>query len=820
VTDPGSGADGRHEDRLDALGLDERAALTAGVDDWHTMALPEHGVPALKVADGPSGVRGESYTSTRSASFPCGTALAATFDPELVERVGAAIADEARTKAAHAVLGPTLNLIRHPLGGRDFETFGEDALLAGAIGAAWVRGVQSRGVAACPKHLVANDVEIERLTVSSDVAERVLREVYLLPFEAALVHGGAWMVMASYNRVNGVHACEDPWLLRQVLRDEWGFDGLVVSDWFATTSTVTSSVAGLDLEMPGPPRHLGPALAQAVRDGLVDADVVAEQARHVLRTLDRVGAGPGPEPPETSVDDPERWDLARSVAAAATVVLRNEVVAGSPLLPLDPGVRRIAVLGPNAAVAVVQGGGSARVTPHRTVSPLAGLRARLGPGVEVVHLPGTVRGPGLPVLDGRSACAGDAPGVRLEYSAADGGPVLDAVVVDRLDPIWSGRFSPHVDPVRFHVRATATVEVERDGPHTFGITSVGPCTVHLDGRLVLDNQEPEPGTSFFGYGSAEVRATVDLRAGSRHELVVEYARPLDQPMGALRLGLQPPLGDDPIGAAAALAAGADVAVIVVGTDEDIERESEDRTVFGLTGDQDELVRRVVAANPRTIVVVNAGGPVDLPWADDVPAIVWSWFGGMGLGEALAAVLVGDVEPAGRLPFTVPRALRDAPCDITATDPPGHLRYEEGLLVGHRWYATQGIAPRWWFGDGLGYAALAWGDPDAPAAWSPGAFFPVDVEVANPGPRDGVAVVQVYLRRPASTLERPAWVLGGFTSAAVPAGATRTVRVAIDHTALRHWDDDAQEWSVEPGPLEVRVARSAGDPGVLLAVDVI
>ncbi|HKA03680.1 MAG TPA: glycoside hydrolase family 3 N-terminal domain-containing protein, partial [Acidimicrobiales bacterium] len=339
------------EDLAAELALDEQAALAGGGDEWHTVALRARGIPRLKVTDGPSGARGESYTTTTSASFPCGSAVGASFDPSLAARVAAAIADEARTKGAHVVLGPTLNLHRHPLGGRNFESFGEDPLLVARLGAAYVAGLQARGVGACPKHLVANDAEIERLTISSEVDERTLREVYLQPFEAALRDAGAWTLMASYNRINGTFACENYWLLTELVKGEWEFDGVVISDWHATHHTVRCAEAGLDLEMPGPAKHFGAPLVDAVKRGDVDADLVADKARRILRLLDRVGAEAGPERPERSEDDPARWALAREAAAAAMVLLTNR----DGLLPLDPArLRRVAVIGPNADVAIVQ----------------------------------------------------------------------------------------------------------------------------------------------------------------------------------------------------------------------------------------------------------------------------------------------------------------------------------------------------------------------------------------------------------------------------------------------------------------------------------
>ncbi len=807
----------RLEDLADALTLDEQASLTAGDDVWNTVGLPERGLGRVKVSDGPVGVRGESHTTTTSASFPCGTALGATFDPALVHRVAAALGDEARTKGVHVLLGPTVNLVRHPLGGRNFEAYGEDPLLTSTLATAFVQGVQSRGVAACVKHLVANDAEIERLTISSEVDERTLREVYLRPFEAAVLDAGVWSVMGSYNRVNGTFACEHEWLLRTVLKGEWGFDGLVISDWHATHDTVRCARGGLDLEMPGPSGRFGARLADAVRRGEVPAEVVADQARRVLRLADRVGATAGPEPEEQSVDDPGRWVLAREAAAAAMVLLRNEPLAGGPVLPLDPTrLRRVAVIGPNAGQAMIQGGGSARVTPHRVVTPLAGLRARLGPEVEIVMEEGCATGQVLPVLDDRLALAGDEPGILMEYRADPGGPVLFSNTLPHLDPVWYGRFSPAVDPDRFHVTARATIVAPRTGTYVLGLTSVGPARVTFDGTLVIDTVEAGPGSSFFGFGGAELTAEIELEAGASGELVVQYPRPENQ-LAGFRVGLRAPLGDDPIGRAAAAAAGADVAVVVVGTDEEWETEGRDRQTMSLPGEQDELVRRVVEANPNTVVVVNAGAAVDLPWADLVPAILVAWFPGMAGGEALARVLVGDDEPGGRLPFTVPSDLADAPCDISRADPAGQLRYTEGLLVGHRWYLTHDVEPRWWFGQGLSYTTFSWGSPVAPGSWSLGSPLVVTVPVANTGRRLGTEVVQAYLRRPASTLARPRSVLGGFANVRLGAGAAAEVTVEIDLAALRHWDGTG--WVIEPGPLEIRVARSAGDPGQVVNVGV-
>jgi beta-glucosidase len=800
---------GPYETLLDDLDLDDRAALTAGHDDWNTEARPEHGVPAIRVTDGPVGARGQSFTGATAALFPCGSALGATFDPVLVGRIGAALGDEARTKQAHVLLGPTLNLHRHPLGGRNFESYGEDPLLVSRLAVAFIRGVQSRGVGACPKHLVANDAEIERMTISSDVDERVLREVYLRPFEAAVTEGEAWTVMASYNRVNGIYACEHRWLLSDVLMGEWGFEGVIISDWFATHTTDATLLAGTHLEMPGPARHLGPAVADAVRAGRVPADVVDDAARRVLRLADRVGASLAPSAPERSEDDPGRWELAVEASAASMVLLRNRTTAGHEraVLPLDPGMRRLAVIGPNVEVAAAQGGGSARVLPHRTVAPLAGLRARF-PESDVVFAAGAPTSPASAILDGRFAHSASGPGLHVDYRAEQGGPVSASATLREANPIWSGHIAAGIDPSQFHVTATTTLTARRTGAHELELGSVGACTLSIDGEVVLRTDPSLSSELFFGFGTTPVRTTVDLARGEPHQLEVDYVRRPGPPVGGFRIRIGEPLGDDPIGDAAALAASADAAVVVVGTDSDIECEGFDRRSFALTGEQDELVRRVAAANPRTAVVVNAGAAVDLPWLDDVGAALLMWFPGMAGGEALAAVLAGDREPSGRLPVTVPVHVEDAPCDITRPDPPGHLRYTEGLDVGHRSYLKRGLTPRAWFGEGGSYTSFEWGAIAAPESWSPGSPLEVRVAVTNTGNRRGVEVVQAYVGQPE--------VLGGFTRVALEPGETQVVAVAIDPTARRRWDA-GRGWVTDIAPLPVRLARSAGDAGRTIVV---
>ncbi len=381
---------------LAQLTIDEKAAMAAGTDLWHTAAVERLGIPPLKVTDGPIGARGERWTGGRSAAFPCGTALGATWDVNLVEEVGRRIGNEARRKQCHVLLAPTVNIHRHPLAGRNFECYSEDPHLTSRMAVAYINGVQSNGVGCSVKHFAANDSEFERLTISSngvgcsvkhfaandsefermtissEVDERTLREITLPPFEAAVREAGVWSVMTAYNRLNGTYCSAHPWLIDTLLKVEWGFDGVVMSDWYGTHSTVDAGRAGLDLEMPGPPQYFGDNLAQAVRDGEVDEKRLDDMAGRLLTILERAGALADPTVrPEESVDDPEDRDVARRAAAGSFVLLQNRDAA----LPLE-NVATLALIGPNADIAHVMGGGSARVPTHPLVSPLDGIRAR------------------------------------------------------------------------------------------------------------------------------------------------------------------------------------------------------------------------------------------------------------------------------------------------------------------------------------------------------------------------------------------------------------------------------------------------------------
>ena len=804
------------------LTLEEKATLTAGVDFWTTLAVPRVGLPAVRLTDGPNGARGPWTRGEGDAGavcVPCGAAMGATWDPALIERVGVLLGTETRRKACRVLLAPTVNIHRSPLAGRNFECYSEDPLLSGRAAAALVRGVQSQGVATTVKHLIANEAETERYSMSSEVDERTRREIYLVPFELAIREGGSLGVMTSYNRLNGIWCTEDAELLAGVLRDEWGFEGFVVTDWYGVTTTEVSPGAGVDLEMPGPGRAYGPALAEAVAAGTVDEALVDAQVTRLLSVFDRIGAldDAGDEQPG-SADEPEDRALAEEAAIAGTVLLTNDGT-----LPLDvAALGRVAVIGPNADRAVVMGGGSAQVEPAHLTSPLAALRAHLGEAVEVVHQPG--------VDISRSAVTVRGP-VHAEVSV-DG----EVVRTETWPTTQMVSFGPPEEVGDdFTVRATTTFTPARTGPHAFSLVQAGRARVTVAGEVVVDGiaDPPERGHSFLGFGSKEAVGSVDLVAGEEAEVLVEYRSEGAEGVYAVRVGVQATLPDDALDRAVAAAAEADVAVVVVGTDDEWESEGFDRRTMDLPGDQDELVRRVAAANPRTVVVVNAGAPVTMDWVEGPAAIVQSWFGGQEMGPALAQVLTGDAEPGGRLPTTIPVRLEHNPTfGLFPGDHDVHP-YGEGVFVGYRWYQSRHLPVRFPFGHGLSYTSFTVGEPVlSSASFTPGATVEVQVPVTNTGDRAGSEVVQLYVAPPARTrVPRPAQELKAWAKVALAPGETTTVTLTLDERAFAWWDvgdearaavhdrlplrppDDGRPvrtagWRVDPGAYGLRIGRSA------------
>lgn len=814
------------ENLLEQMTLEEKCMLLAGADMWRTHPIERLGIPALKMTDGPNGARGgEMFGGATAACFPCGAALASTWNTELVGRVGVALAEETKTKSAHILLAPTVNIHRSPLGGRNFECYSEDPYLTARMAVAYINGVQSQGVGTSLKHYVCNDAEFERVSLSTEIAERPLREIYLYPFMAAMKEAQPWTVMASYNKVNGIYASEHPYLLTEILKKEWGFEGFVVSDWTAVKSTVEAVNAGMDLEMPGPPRFFQlEKLVQAVHEGDIAETAVDDAVRRILRIAIKCGVFENPEEqPERAVNRPDHQQLIREAAVEALVLLKNDGA-----LPLDDkALTSIAVIGPNAAVARIMGGGSARVNRHYAASPLEGLTRRCGDGIRVTYELGCTNFKAIPILDPAWLTPADCcPPEAIAESAAThglttqffntldftGDPALATVKSD-LEFFWFGEIAPEVNPDVYSVRFTGSLTVPETGVYTFSLASAGLSRLYLDGCEVIDNwTQQTPGEAFFGMGSEEATAEVPLVAGQRYALAVEYSRQNAPLVGGLKIGCLPPVIGDPLQRAVDAAAAADVALLFMGLSDEWDSEGFDRADMELPDPQNTLIERVAAVNPRTVVVLSSGGPLNmLPWLDNVAAVIQAWYPGQELGNAIADVLFGDAPASGKLPTTFPKRLEDAPAYLNFPGENGKVFYGEGLFVGYRYYDKKKIAPLFPFGHGLSYTTFAYSDLRLSAVEiTDGDTLEVAVDITNTGARPGKEIAQLYVRDVAARLLRPEQELKGFAKVALEPGETCTVTFALGKDAFAYYDPQASGWIAEAGAFELRVGASSRD----------
>lgn len=784
---------------LDQMTLEEQVSLLSGQDFWSIEANDRLGIGKLRVTDGPNGARGGGSLvgGVKSAAFPVGIVIGSSWNPELAREIGAALAQEVKSKNAHVSLAPTVNIQRSVTNGRNFECYSEDPILTADLAVGYIEGLQAAGISATVKHFVGNESEINRRTMSSDVDERSLREVYLVPFEAAVKRAKTWGIMSSYNRLNGTYTAESEWLLTQVLRGEWGYDGIVMSDWFGSMTCEPTVNAGLDLEMPGPTRDRGAKLVAAVKAGTVTAAMVRERAGNMLRLMARVGSLDDHRPFEERAEDrPEHRALIRRAGAEGMVLLQNDGI-----LPLARE-GTVAVIGPNAKVAQIMGGGSAQLNAHYAVSPWDGIMAKLGGGV--TFAPGCDNHFFEPLLTGPLTAE------FFDNQTLSGEPVhtevMDSALALWLENAAGGRVS-HKD---FSARVRGQVTTAA-GLHRVGAVSVGYLRVFIDGKLVANAWDGwTKGQTFFEEGCNEVVGEVELTEGS-HEVLLEFACKPSENLGfsAMRVGIGHPMGDAEIAEAARVAAAADRAVVFVGRTGEWDTEGWDLAHITLPGRQNDLVAAVIAANPNTVVVLQTGGPVEMPWVGDARAIVQAWYPGQEAGNAIADVLFGDVEPSGRLAQTFPRRWSDNPAH--SQDPSvypglnGHVRYEEGVFVGYRHYDRHGITPLFAFGHGLGYTTF---DMGALRVTEDGAR--VSVTVTNTGDRVGSTVVQVYVGDPEASVARPLKELKGFAKATLDPGASREVEVALDARAFAFFDVAVGGWRIEAGRFEISAGFSATD----------
>jgi beta-glucosidase len=781
--------------------LREKVLLLSGKNDWSTVDIPRLDVPAVVMTDGPHAVCAWSKYKDggrpKSTAFPTGSALAATWDPALIRRVGQALGEETRAHGFNVLLGPCVNIVRAPLAGRNFETYSEDPHLAGRLGVAYVLGVQSRGVGTSLKHYACNNQEVHRMNGSSVLDERTLREIYLPAFEAIVKEAQPWTVMCAYNRINGVYASEHRKLLTDILRGEWGFGGIVVSDWGANHTIVESVKGGLDLEMPGPAKYYGRLLQEAVQNWQIEESAVDEAVRRMLRFAFRAQAAKARSRGPARLNTPAHQALARQVAERALTLLKND---GDVLPFARARLRSLAVIGPAATDLQTTGGGSSAAAAPYRVQPLEALTRLLGPRVAVRHDRGCDHANSIAPMS-PSYCT-DKRGFLVEFF--NNRRLAGKPAVTRHDSWGLHMNCRNRSPVEgvnegdFSVRWTAKLRVPETTRYLLRLKTLGAGKVWVDGRLILSRDGQEREVALQKSRPADLKVEFVATPGSEEAKLIVECGPSPEYRYRER-----------IAAAAELARQSDAAVVFVGTPVKFESEGHDRPHLDLPGHQNELVEAVLRANPRTAVVVNAGAPVALPWADRAPAILWVYFPGMEGGNAIARVLLGQMNPSGKLPVSLPRRLEDTP---SFGNYPGgrEVRYGEGVFVGYRGYDAKGVTPLFPFGHGLSYTRFEYGAVSAPAAIQPDREFKVTVPVRNAGSRAGVEVVQLYVADRESSVARPPKELKAFAAVRLNPGQTRRVAFTLGPRSLSFYDSSRREWVAEPGEFDLLVGSSSRD----------
>ncbi len=783
---------------LNQMTLEEKIDYIGGSDDFYVRPLPRLGLPAFKMSDGPIGLRNDGPATALAG----GIALAATWDEDLVRRAGVTLGDDARARGVHFLLGPAVNIYRAPMAGRNFEYFGEDPYLASRTALAYIRGLQSRGVCATIKHFMGNNQEYLRHDADSRIDERTMREIYLPAFETAVKQGNVCAIMDSYNLLNGEHMSQNGRMNNGLVKKEWGFDGIIMSDWDSTYDGVAAVNGGLDLEMPAGAHMNRQTLLPAIQAGTVREATIDDHVRRILRRALQYGwLETKQTDPSIPIYNRQARQVALETALESMVLLKND----RRLLPLDPAkVRTVALIGPGAYPGQPVGGGSAGVAPFHAVSFLEGLANGLGPGVKVTY------DPGLPSLSDMADAtefvsdpASGMKGIKVEHFRSDdftGAPVLTVEPHVNFGFQWPWF---HVLPTEYRsVRYSGSYIAQAPGSYDVfvqGPGEDGAYRLFLDGKIVVDNWRRA--TALVNY------VTVDLQPGP-HQVRLELRRTFGDPN--VRMGILPSARlVRP--AASALAAQADAVVVAVGFDPSSESEGADRT-FRLPPGQDELIQAMLAANKNVIVIITSGGAVDMTrWIDRTPAVLQAWYSGQEGGRALAQLLSGEKNPSGKLPVTFERRWEDnATHDSYYADPAtNRLEYSEGIFLGYRHFDRSKTRPLFAFGHGLSYTTFSYrGLSITPASGKLDQPVTLSFEIANTGSTPGAEVAQVYVSDTHARVPRPAKELKGFARVMLKPGESRRVTLQLDRRAFAYYDTAARAWTVDPGDFVIRVGSSS------------
>ena len=790
---------------IKTLTLDEKVSLLSGFNSWYTNKIEKKNIPSIKMSDGPNGVRGDSNSGKSSACFPCAISIGSTWDLSLIKDIGIALGEEAQAKDVDVLLGPTINIHRHPLGGRHFESFSEDPFLTGKIATNYVQGVQSKNVAACLKHFVGNDTEYERHSISSNIDAQTLREIYLLPFEMGIKEGNAKVVMSAYNKLNNIFCSSHQDLLIKILKEEWGFDGYVVSDWGAALETIENANGGLDLEMPGPSNVWGKALIDAVEASEVSEKLIDDKVKRILTVAEFSNRFQKPQiKAEQAIDQPKHRLLLRKAAADGMVLLKNE---GS--LPLKKNIKKLAVIGPNALEAQIIGGGSASLRPHYQIHPLEAVQERLGHETEILYSKGCHTHKYLPKIN--EELMEEKDGFLVEYfdgNQFDKNLILEERLTGSKFWVFEG-FAKDViskeERPDISVRFSCTYKPDISGLHEFEIFGIGKCRLLIDGNELIDNwTSMDPGEAFFTFGSASKKGVTNLQKGEAYKIEVQYK--FEGSFPAVYIGCQAPDEVDIFQEALETASHADDVILIVGTNSDWETEGNDRADFNLPANQNKLIEAILEANQNTVVVINTGSPIHMPWEKKAKAIIQTWFAGQEFGNALVDILSGEVNPSGKLPTTFPVKIEDTPAYKNYPGKNLQMNYDEKLLVGHRWYEANSIKPLFCFGHGLSFTSFNYQNLEV----TTGSDFVVTCkfEIQNTGDISGLEIAQCYVGFASPLPGEPYKTLQGFVKEEIGANELKKVEIKLGPRNFSFWSVETNTWQIREGSYQILIGSSS------------
>ena len=790
---------------IKTLTLDEKVSLLSGFNSWYTNKIEKKNIPSIKMSDGPNGVRGDSNSGKSSACFPCAISIGSTWDLSLINDIGIALGEEAQAKDVDVLLGPTINIHRHPLGGRHFESFSEDPFLTGKIATNYVQGVQSKNVAACLKHFVGNDTEYERHSISSNIDAQTLREIYLLPFEMGIKEGNAKVVMSAYNKLNNIFCSSHQDLLIKILKEEWGFDGYVVSDWGAALETIENANGGLDLEMPGPSNVWGKALIDAVEASEVSEKLIDDKVKRILTVAEFSNRFQKPQiKAEQAIDQLKHRLLLRKAAADGMVLLKNE-----GFLPLKKNIKKLAVIGPNALEAQIIGGGSASLRPHYQIHPLEAVQERLGHETEILYSKGCHTHKYLPKIN--EELMEEQEGFLVEYfdgNQFDKNLILEERLTGSKFWVFEG-FAKDViskeERPDISVRFSCTYKPDISGLHEFEIFGIGKCRLLIDGNELIDNwTSMDPGEAFFTFGSASKKGVTNLQKGEAYKIEVQYK--FEGSFPAVYIGCQAPDEVDIFQEALETASHADDVILIVGTNSDWETEGNDRADFNLPANQNKLIEAILEANQNTVVVINTGSPIHMPWEKKAKAIIQTWFAGQEFGNALVDILSGEVNPSGKLPTTFPVKIEDTPAYKNYPGKNLQMNYDEKLLVGHRWYESNSIKPLFCFGHGLSFTSFNYQNLEV----TTGSDFVVTCkfEIQNTGDISGLEIAQCYVGFASPLPGEPYKTLQGFVKEEIGANELKKVEIKLGPRNFSFWSVETNTWQIREGSYQILIGSSS------------